>query len=92
MSKQTNPEQTNNSVADAERVLAELEAKRAACVTRGTDLADERASVALAAHTGDAAARKKLDALNRESAEHASELRSIDEALKAAAVKLHRGS
>jgi hypothetical protein len=87
VSKQTKPEKPN-SVADAERVLAELDVKRAACIQRGTDLADERASVALAAHTGDAAARKKLDALNRESAEHASELRSIDEALKAAALKL----
>jgi hypothetical protein len=45
-----------NLVTDAEAVVAKLEAKRQACVRHGTDLQDERANVALAAHTGDAKA------------------------------------
>jgi rubrerythrin len=68
----------------AEAIVAQLEQKRIKCIARGTELADERANVALAAHTGDAVARKKLDSLNRESAEHASELQSLDAPLLAA--------
>jgi molecular chaperone GrpE (heat shock protein) len=77
-----------NTVAACEATLAGLEKKREACVRRGTELQDERANVALAAHTGDAAARKRLDAINRESAEHASELQSLDAALRAAAERV----
>lgn len=77
-------------IKKAEAVIPALEQKRIKCVQRGTDLQDEIASVALAAHTGDAAARKKLDALNRESAEHASELQSLDAALRAASERLEK--
>jgi hypothetical protein len=52
-----------DSVAACEAVIAQLEAKRAACVQRGTELQHERANVALLAHTGDAKARKRLDEL-----------------------------
>jgi hypothetical protein len=38
------------AVEQAESVVAKLEAKRAACVKRGTELADERAATALEAH------------------------------------------
>ena len=44
------------SVEEAERIIAQLEAKRIKCVDRGTELQDERANVALSAHTGDAKA------------------------------------
>jgi len=78
------------TVGKAETVIADLEAKRAACVKRGTELADERAAVALAAHTGDAKARKRLDEINAAIATHASELASFDAALKAAGERLLR--
>jgi transposase len=38
-------------VAEAKAVVADLEAKRAASVQRGTDLADERSDIAFKAHT-----------------------------------------
>ena len=44
------------TVKQAEKIVAELEAKRAACLRLGTELHDERANVALDAHTGDAQA------------------------------------
>jgi len=78
------------TVKKAETVIADLEAKRAACVKRGAELADERAAVALAAHTGDAKARKRLDEINTAIATHASELASFDAALKAAGERLLR--
>jgi hypothetical protein len=77
------------TVADAERVIANLEAKRVALVERGNELATIRASYAYAAHAnGDKAARAKLDQVNRETAEHGSELASIDGALATARRKL----
>jgi hypothetical protein len=68
----------------ATAVVAGLEEKRAACIKHGADLADERSNVALAAHTGDAKARKRLDEINSALAMHASELASIDVALRSA--------
>jgi len=77
------------SVADAEQVIANLESKRAVLVERGKELATIRASYAYAAHAnGDKAARAKLDQVNRETAEHGSELASIDGALATARQKL----
>ena len=73
---------------EAERIVASLEAKRAKCIQRGTDLQDERANVALAAHTGDGKARKRLDEINAALATHASELASIDAAIRAAGERL----
>jgi hypothetical protein len=52
------------TIEKAEAVVAELEAKRIKCVAHGTELQDERANVALAAHTGDVKARKRLDEIN----------------------------
>lgn len=83
-------EAAEKTVADAERVLASLDQKRKACVQRGTELCDERANVALAAHTGDAKARKQLDEINTALGTHASELASLDAALAAAASALAR--
>lgn len=72
----------------AEALVAGLEAKRAAAIKHGTDLSDERANVALSAHTGDKAARKRLDEINTALTTHASELASIDAALRAAASRV----
>lgn len=76
------------SVEKAEKVVASLEAKHEACVRHGTELQAERANVALAAHTGDAKSRKRLDEINTAIATHASELASLDAALRAAADRL----
>ena len=77
------------SVADAEAIIRNLEDKRRALVERGNELATIRASYAYAAHAnGDKAARAKLDQVNRETAEHGSELASIDGALATARQKL----
>jgi chromosome segregation ATPase len=73
------------SVEKAEAVVAQLEQKRAACMKHGTELQDERANVALDAHTGDAKARQRLNEINSEIAVHASELASLDAAMRAGA-------
>jgi hypothetical protein len=57
-------------VRKAEGVVASLEAKREACVRHGTELADERANVALSAHTGDVKARQRLNEINSAIAVH----------------------
>jgi hypothetical protein len=80
----------NDEVKKAEQTLATLEAKRAACVKRGTELADERAAVALSAHTGDAKAAKRLAEIHTAIATHASELASFDAAIKAASERLQQ--
>jgi hypothetical protein len=77
------------SVADAEAIIANLEVKRDALVERGRQLDQVRASYAFAAHArDDKTARAKLDQTNRETAEHGSELASIDAALVTARQKL----
>ena len=79
-----------NEVQKSEAVIADLETKRAACVRRGTELADERAAVALDAHTGNTKARKRLDEINAAIAAHGSELASFDAAIKAAGERLQQ--
>jgi hypothetical protein len=77
------------SVSDAEQVIGDLEKKRAALVARDNELSTIRASYAYAAHArDDKSARAKLDQINRETAEHGSELASIDAALKTAQQRL----
>ena len=68
------------SVTSAQAVVADLEAKRGVAIRRGTDLADERANVALAAHTGDEKAAKRLQEIHQAIAMHGSELASLDAA------------
>ncbi len=68
----------------AEQTLADLDHALLRLKQRGTELGDERASIALAAHTGDEKARKKLDQLNILIATHGSELQSLHIAVKAA--------
>ena len=77
-----------SDVKKAEAVIADLESKRAKLVAHGTDLQDERANVALAAHTGDQKARSKLDQINIAIGTHGSELASLDAAITAAKAKL----
>jgi hypothetical protein len=74
----------------AETTIRELERKREACVVRGTELADERAAVALDAHTGNAKAAKRLAEIHSAIAMHGSELASFDAAIKAATERLRQ--
>jgi hypothetical protein len=77
------------TVADAEAAISNLEAKRDALVERGRQLDQVRASYAFAAHAcDDKTARAKLDRVHRETAEHGSELASIDAALVTAKQRL----
>jgi hypothetical protein len=71
-----------SDVDQAEKTLGTLQAKREAQSARGVELGEERAALAFAAHaSADAKARKRLDEINRESALHDSELRSLDAAI-----------
>jgi chromosome segregation ATPase len=72
------------ALEQAEQTLAGLDAALLRLKARGTELADEQASIALSAHTGDEKARKRLDAINREIAVHGSEVNSLHIAVKAA--------
>jgi hypothetical protein len=73
------------SVQDAQQLIEELKYKRDVCTRRGVELADERAALAFAAHAdGDVRARKRLQEIHDAIARHASELTSIDEALRVA--------
>jgi hypothetical protein len=77
------------TVAEAEAAIAGLQHKRDVLVERGQVRDQVRASYAFAAHArDDQAARAKLDQINRETAEHGSELASLDAALKTAAQRL----
>jgi hypothetical protein len=78
-----------NVVEQAEHVLNNLRAKRDALVAHGIELGGERAKLAFAAHAaGDAKAKKRLDEINRESALHDSELRSLDAAISEATARV----
>lgn len=86
MTKTKEPQQ---SVAVCEQTLQQLEAKRAKLVERGAELPELRRGASYLAHVqNDAAARRALDAVNAESATHASELQSIDDAIAAAKNKV----
>jgi hypothetical protein len=77
------------AVAGAQAVVVDLEAKRGDAVRRGTDLADERAAIAFAAHTTqDEKATARLSEIHLAISMHASELASLDAALRAAGDKV----
>jgi hypothetical protein len=77
------------NVEAAEKTVSDIEAKRAACVARGTELQEERSNIAFKVHAdNDPKARARLDTLNVEIATHASELASLDSALKSAETRL----
>jgi hypothetical protein len=78
-------------VEQAEHVLNNLRQKRDAVVARGVELGEEQAKLAFAAHAGgDAKAKKRLDEINRESALHDSELRSLDAAIGEAGARVQQ--
>src|SRR5262249_9845936 len=79
-----------SEVKKCEATIGDLEHKRAACTKRGTELADERAAVALDAHTGNAKAAKRLAEIHSAIAMHGSELASLDAAIKAAGERLRQ--
>jgi hypothetical protein len=77
------------SIDAAQAAIAALTAKRDVLVARGNELATIRASVAFKALSeDDAAAKEKLDRINRESVAHDHELASIDAALVTARQRL----
>jgi hypothetical protein len=77
------------TVAAAEKVLADLQEKRQALVTHAAVLDSQRRDAAFAAHVkGDPEARRTLDKINAEVAVHSSELASVDDAIAAAKGKL----
>lgn len=77
--------QTNSSVADAEAIVRDLEAKRTQHVQKGTELANGQAAIAYSAHTaGDASTKKRLAEIERALSDHATELRSLDAAVSEA--------
>jgi hypothetical protein len=77
------------TVDAATAAIANLTAKRDVLVARANELATIRASVAFKAlNDDDAAAKQKLDQINKESVSHSHELASIDAALVTARQRL----
>jgi chromosome segregation ATPase len=76
------------AVAQAQAVVADLEAKRGDAVRHGTDLQDERTAIAFQAHTGDDKAAQRLKEIHQAISEHSSELASLDAAIRAASTKV----
>ena len=68
---------------EARATLAQLNEKLAEFDRRAIELENEATGISLAAMTGDAAARKRLDALNRERSAHELESRNIKSAIRA---------
>jgi hypothetical protein len=84
-------EQAMFNLKKAEADVASLEQKRAQCVRAGTELSDERSALSFAAHAnGDAKAKARLEVIHDAISKHASELQSVDAALRVAAEHLER--
>jgi hypothetical protein len=66
---------------DQREILAGLEAKLAEATGRATELQTERRRISFAANTGDAAARKALDAANAASGSIAIEIENLQSAI-----------
>jgi hypothetical protein len=80
---------TPPSIDAAQAAIAALTAKRNTLLERGSELATIRASVAYKALSeDDAAAKEKLDRINKESVAHSHEVASIDAALVTARQRL----
>jgi len=87
--RQTTDPMIPPSVSAAEAAISNLEAKRSVLIERGSELATIRASVAYKAlNDDDPTARETLSRVNKETAEHGSELASIDAALVTAKHRL----
>jgi predicted translin family RNA/ssDNA-binding protein len=79
----------SKQVNDAEKVLSELQSRRARLVANGVEIGDQRAAISYDAHvSGNAKAEKRLAELHREATEHASQLAGLDAAIKTAGEKL----
>lgn len=76
------------AVTAAEAIVADLMTKREAATKHVAELTQQRAGIALAAHTAGGEARKKLDNINRQSAMHESELASLSDAIGEADARL----
>jgi hypothetical protein len=75
----------------AEKIVTDLEKKREACLRAGVEIQDERAALAYSAHANnDAKAKSRLEQVHTAIATHASELQSIDAALRAAGERLEQ--
>jgi hypothetical protein len=80
-----------SDIEQAEKTLTELRGKHEAAIAHGLSLGEERTQLAFGAHAlGDTQARKRLDAINRESALHDAELRSLDCAIAEATTRVNR--
>jgi hypothetical protein len=79
-----------SDVERAEKTLAGLKQKREALVAHGHSLGEAQGRISYSAHTGDKAARAKLDKLNAEAALHDSELRSLDSAIAEGTARVER--
>lgn len=75
------PSKAVAALDQAKAVVETMAAKQEAANRHSENLAAERARVALAAHTGDEAARKRLDEINAEISVHGSEVASIAAAI-----------
>jgi hypothetical protein len=87
-------QQTSNDVEQAERIVANLETKRRELVEGRAADAEQRRAVAFAAHTGGGdkaaqAARATLDKLAAAAVRFDAELRSVEDAIAEAQVRLH---
>jgi hypothetical protein len=79
-----------NDIDRVTHTLNNLLQKREALVAHGHSLGEERTQLAFGAHAlGDTKARKRLDEINRESALHDSELRSLDCAIAEATTRVN---
>ncbi|MGO9682670.1 MAG: hypothetical protein ACLPTZ_08795, partial [Beijerinckiaceae bacterium] len=77
-----------NDVEQAEKVVADLTVCKTVLVERGATIAENRKALALAAHTGDKAAKSKLDKINAEAVSHGFEIESLEAAIVAAGERL----
>src|SRR5262249_23740675 len=76
-----NLEATQTAVRNARETLARLVTERSDFDVKTTMLADERAEIAFAAHTGDAQAKKRLARIHDELTRQSSEIASLDVAI-----------
>ena len=84
----TEAEATTETVAQCERVLAELGQRRDRLHERLGELERERGQVAYAAHTGDGAAGKLLDKTIAETVKHSEHVKALDDAIAEAGRRL----
>jgi DNA repair exonuclease SbcCD ATPase subunit len=70
-----------SALAAAKQVVTDLEAKRTDAVRHSEALAAERSEIALRAHSGDDAARRRLDELHGDIGRQSSELASLEAAV-----------